>query len=180
MSVRAQSQNRGYWSVLHTHTHTHTHNSLLFPNWDTIFAYCLWNLTSKSLLIQDSVCVSLLTAASPSVVRRSSICLLISFPYITCDRLSCVPLPYFTPYSARTVQYSWLDGYYLKTYFIRASTTDVERTAWVLDVIPLSNIIIMWNTRSAPSLIIQYFIRLPRFRRSSQLGWSASLPCWAH
>lgn len=110
------------------HTHTRTHNSLLFLNGDTIFAYYLWNLTSKSLLVQDSVCVSLLAAASSSVVafcpiRRSSILLLISFPYITCDRLSCVPLPYFTPSSARTVQSSWLDGYYLKTCFVRAFTT---------------------------------------------------------
>lgn len=78
VGAQSQSQSQGYRSKTHT----------AYKPQETVFALYLFYYTSKLLLIQQCLYAA---GVSFYLVRRYSICLLLSFPYITSDRLSCAP-----------------------------------------------------------------------------------------
>ncbi len=102
MTVRAQSQSQShkYWSVTHTHTHTHTH-AYSFPFPTTRYHICLLSfaILHPNHCCFRSDCVSyswiflcVLAVVAFCLIRWYSVCLLLSSPYITSDRLSCPTL----------------------------------------------------------------------------------------
>lgn len=85
------------------HTHTHSFQTMRWQIWLSLLL-CIQIIDSGASMSLSSWLLFSCGCIWPE--RRYSICLLISFPCMTSNRLSCVPLPYFTPFSTHTVKYS--------------------------------------------------------------------------